>query len=280
MFDTLFSVPWLNRLLAIAAVTGAAGAMFYAAGKLDRKLREFAGRKDNSLSDLTAGIFGSSLKIIIIITAALFIGQNIFGLNISALLASAGVIGLACALAAKDTISNFFGTLVILTDAPFKPGDRIECGNICGIVKNVGMRSSRIITDDESECTIPNSILTNAALFQRNRRGHLKRIIDLTLTYDTTAVQMDQAVKILHEIMDNFHGPDQKEFEPRIFFSGFGAYSLNIRAIIFFKTESFLLEEQLLHELNSKILHQFNAAGLEFAYPTQTLYCNRDKAGS
>jgi MscS family membrane protein len=204
--------------------------------------------------------------------ATFFIGQNIFDLNLTALLASAGVLGLACALAAKDTVSNFFGTLVIIADAPFKTGDRIECGQVCGIVKNVGMRSTRLITDDESVCTIPNSMLTNAVLMQRNRRGHFKRIIDLTLTYDTTPEQIEMAIAILHQLMDDFHGKDQKGFEPRIFFSGFGAYSLNIRAIIFFKTESFLQEEKFLHELNHAILKQFNAANLEFAYPTQTLY--------
>ncbi len=255
---------------ALAAATVAWGSWRIAC-LIDRMIRGFAERKDNSLDNLTAGIIGSSLKILIILTALLFIGQNIFELNISALLASAGVVGLACALAAKDTISNFFGTLVIVADSPFKLGDRIECGNVCGIVKKVGMRSSRIVTDDESSCTIPNSMLTNAVLFQRNRRGHLKRIIDLGVTYDTDGGKMTQALNILHQIMDDFHGKDLPGFEPRIFFAGFGEYALNIRAIIFFKTESFTEEEKLLGELNMLILQRFNAAGIEFAFPTRTV---------
>ena len=71
--------------------------------------------------------------------------------------------------------------------------------------------------------------------------------------------------------MDNFHGPDHREFSPRIFFRELGSYSLNLRAIIFFKTESFIEEEKLLNELNFAILRQFNAAGLKFAYPTRSV---------
>ncbi|MCI5778277.1 MAG: mechanosensitive ion channel family protein [Lentisphaeria bacterium] len=241
------------------------------ADRLDRNLRQLSRHGHGALDSLTSGMPIRVLKIAIALATALFIGQRIFDFNITALLASAGVVGLAVALAAKDTVSNFFGSLIILADTPFRIGDRIECGKVCGIVRSVGVRSSRIVTDDESVCIIPNSMLTGAVVFQRNLRGHLKRIIDLALTYDTTAEQMEQAMKILHGIMDNFHGPDRPGFEPRIFFSELGTYSLNLRAILFFKTESFAEEEALLSELNFAILRQFNAAGLKFAYPTQTL---------
>ena len=242
---------------------------------VDRRVRRLAEKRSNALDNLTAGIVGSVLKVAIVLTTCLFVGQNIFDINISALLASAGVIGLALALAAKDTVSNFFGTLVIVVDTPFRIGDRIECGSVCGIVQSVGMRSSRIVTDDGTRCTVPNSTLTNAAVFQRNRRGHLKRVIDLALTYETTPEEMEQAVKILHKIMDDFHGRDMAEFRPRIFFSSFGAWSLDLRCIIFFKTESFEEEEALLSELNFAILREFDAAGLQFAYPTRTVYMKR-----
>ena len=242
---------------------------------VDRRVRRLAEKRSNALDNLTAGIVGSVLKVAIVLTTCLFVGQNIFDINISARLASAGVIGLALALAAKDTVSNFFGTLVIVVDTPFRIGDRIECGSVCGIVQSVGMRSSRIVTDDGTRCTVPNSTLTNAAVFQRNRRGHLKRVIDLALTYETTPEEMEQAVKILHKIMDDFHGRDMAEFRPRIFFSSFGAWSLDLRCIIFFKTESFEEEEALLSELNFAILREFDAAGLQFAYPTRTVYMKR-----
>ena len=96
--------------------------------------------------------------------------------------------------------------------------------------------------------------------------------MELGLTYDTSADQMEKALRILHDILDDFHGPDKPGQSPHIYFSGYGAYSLNIRVIVWLKTSSFPEEEKLLNELNMEILKRFNAAGLNFAYPTQTLY--------
>ena len=239
---------------------------------MDRKIRQFAERNDNKLDNLTVSMIGNTLKIAIAITTVLFIGQNIFHLDITALLAGAGVIGLAIALAAKDTVSNFFGTIVIIADCPFRLGDRIKAGDVNGIVTHVGMRSSKITTADESVYTIPNSMLTNTTVCNVNRSGRIKHVMDIGLTYDTAPEQMEQAMKILHEITDNFHGPDAAGYAPHIFFSQFAASSMNIHVIMWFKTNSFIEEEALLNELNMTILKRFNEAGLSMAYPTQTIY--------
>ena len=239
---------------------------------MDRKIRQFAERNDNTLDNLTVSMIGNTLKIAIAITTVLFIGQNIFHLDITALLAGAGVIGLAIALAAKDTVSNFFGTIVIIADCPFRLGDRIKAGDVNGIVTHVGMRSSKITTADESVYTIPNSMLTNTTVCNVNRSGRIKHVMDIGLTYDTAPEQMEQAMKILHEITDNFHGPDAAGYAPHIFFSQFAASSMNIHVIMWFKTNSFIEEEALLNELNMTILKRFNEAGLSMAYPTQTIY--------
>ena len=239
---------------------------------MDRKIRQFAERNDNTLDNLTVSMIGNTLKIAIAITTVLFIGQNIFHLDITALLAGAGVIGLAIALAAKDTVSNFFGTIVIIADCPFRLGDRIKAGDVNGIFTHVGMRSSKITTADESVYTIPNSMLTNTTVCNVNRSGRIKHVMDIGLTYDTAPEQMEQAMKILHEITDNFHGPDAAGYAPHIFFSQFAASSMNIHVIMWFKTNSFIEEEALLNELNMTILKRFNEAGLSMAYQTQTIY--------
>ena len=279
----LFSIPVLKtlpsylydldlRLFYASAILASAWGIFRLVSVLDQKIRRLAERSDNSLDKLTVSMIGNTLKIAIAVTAVLFIGQNIFNLNITALLASAGIIGLAIALAAKDTVSNFFGTIVIIVDCPFRIGDRIESGKINGIVTHIGMRSSKILTADESVYTVPNSVLTNSALCNINRRGCIKHGMELGLTYDTSPEQMEKALRILHEILDNFHGPDKPEHKPHIFFSGFGAYSLNISVTVWLKTVSFAEEEKLLSELNLTILKRFDEAGLEFAFPTQTLF--------
>ena len=260
------------RLFYASLVFSGAWGIFRLVSVLDQKIRRLAERPDNSLDNLTVSMIGNTLKIAIAVTAVLFIGQNIFNLNITALLASAGIIGLAVALAAKDTVSNFFGTIVIIADCPFRIGDRIETDKINGIVTHIGMRSSKILTADESLYTIPNSMLTNSALCNINHRGCIKLVMDIGLTYDTSPEQMEKAIGTLHEILDDFHGPDAPGQSPHIFFSGYGPYAMNIHVIVWLKTASFAEEEKLRNELNLAILKQFNAAGLSMAYPTQTLY--------
>ncbi|MBQ9337135.1 MAG: mechanosensitive ion channel [Lentisphaeria bacterium] len=282
----MFSLPMLKtlpvfwyeldlRFFYAALVFAAAWGILRLVSVLHQKIRCLADRSDNSLDNLTVNMIGNTLKIAIALTALLFVGQKIFDLNITALLASAGIIGLAIALAAKDTVSNFFGTIVIIADCPFRKGDRIESGKINGIVKYIGMRSTKIMTSDESIYTIPNSMLTDSALCNINQRGCIKHVMEIGLTYETSAEQMENAVRLLHGILDNFHGPDAPGQQPHIYFSGYGAYSLNLHIIVWLKTSSFAEEEKLLNELNLEILKQFNAAGLEFAFPTQTLYLNQ-----
>ena len=243
----------------------------------DQKLRRFAEQNDHNLDNLTVGMLCSTLKIAVILTAFLFIGQNIYDLNITALLASAGVIGLALALAAKDTVSNFFGTMVIIADSPFRIGDQIDTGKVKGIVHSVGIRSSRIITEDESICSVPNSELTSSALSRVSSKGTLKKTMTIALNYNTGSQKMLEAMKILHEIADDFHGTDAPGKKPHIFFESFGEFSLNITLIIYLKTSLFSEEESLLNELNLTILDRFNAAGLDFAFPTRTVFLQKNR---
>lgn len=242
---------------------------------LDQKVRSYAARNHNAPDDLSLDLAGNILRGTIIFLALLFIGQNIFELHISALLAGAGVIGLCVALASKETLANFFGTLVIAGDTPFRIGDRIKTGEIDGIVERVGIRSCRIRTRDESLHTVPNSILAANPISLISRKGLIKYCTTLGLVYRTTPQQLKSAKEILFRIAGDFHGTDQPEWKPHIYFAGFAPYALEIHFIIWLKAESFAEEERLLDELNEKILEQFNRAGLEFAYPTRTLLIAR-----
>jgi len=189
------------------------------------------------------------------------------------LLPGAGVIGLAVSLAAKDTTSNFFGTLIIIADAPFRIGDYIEAGGVSGIVSHVGMRSSKIRTANDMLCTVPNSQLSGNTVKKLSRRGMLKREWSLSLVYDPSPSlsDMEKALRILHELMDDFHGPDAPEFVPRIHFVAFGESSLNIHAVVWLKTTSFKVYGEMIGELNAGILSRFAEAGLKFAYPTRRI---------
>lgn len=104
----------------------------------------------------------------------------------------------------------------------------------------------------------------------------MKRSFDLSLTYSTAPEALERAKTILHEILDDLNGKDAPGNRPHIFFASFGESSLNIRVIVWLKCTSLLEAEQQLDVINSRILHRFNAEKLEFAYPTRTLFLEKN----
>ena len=274
LLPVLHSLPELYPLDARLFFTWitllAARAGFQLITLLDVKMRAFAKRPDNSLDSLMVDITRKLLKIVLAVVTVLFIGQSIFQLNITTLLAGAGVVGLAVAFASRETLSNFFGTLVIILDRPFRIGDRVQIGDVNGLVQSVGMRSTRVITANESVFSIPNSRIAEQPIENISNRGVIRYTLVLGLDYATSAEQLQQAMKILREITTDFKGKDQPQYFPRIFFEEFGASALNIRVIMWLKTTSFDREEQLRTEVNLTILQRFNEAGLSLAFNTVT----------
>jgi MscS family membrane protein len=238
-------------------------------------LTKLSQRTDNNLDDLIVNMIRKALKITIVVASVLFIGQSILGLNITTLLAGAGVCGLAIAFAAKDTIANFFGSLMIILDKPFKVGERIVFSGVNGVVEHVGLRSTRLRTLDGHLVTVPNSKLADAPIENVGARPYIKFVSNLTLVYDTPAVKVERAVEILHEILDAHDGREE-DMPPRIYFNAFNDWSLNIMVIAWFHPGDWVMAQEWNHKTNLEILKRFNAEGIEFAFPTNTTYLAGD----
>lgn len=125
---------------------------------------------------------------------------NNAGYDITAMIAGLGIGGLALAMAAQDSVSNFFGGFTIFTDHPFKVGDRITINGYSGTVYEIGMRSFRLKTLEGTEIVIPNSQVTNSIIENISRAPAKKIVLELGLTYDTPPAKMQEAQKILKEI--------------------------------------------------------------------------------
>ena len=233
---------------------------------------------DRSMNVLLAGLLSKIAKIVIVILAFFFIGQNILGINITALLAGAGVAGLAVALAAQDTLANFFGSIMILVDKPFTVGDFIRFGSVVGTVESVGFRSTRVRSLDGALFQVPNRQVTDAALENVSRRPDIRYNFELGLIYQTTAEQMEQALALLREIIAAQPGIDTAKRPPLINFTDFKDWSLNISVVLWFNTAKLAEAQVWKTQLNLEILRRFNAAGLSFAYPTSTQFLTADSA--
>ena len=244
---------------------------------LDHYLMAWAHKTDSKIDDMLAPLVRKSVRITIVIVIALFIVENFFGKErITTLLASLGVGGLAVALAAQDSLKNFFGSLMILLDKPFQVGERVVLDGHDGPVEEVGFRSTKIRTLEGHLVTIPNSVVTNGTVQNIGRRPYIRRLANITITYDTPSEKVERAVEIIREILDGHEGMDP-EFPPRVYFNDFNDCSLNILMIYWYHPPEYWDFLAFNQKVNMEIFRRFNAEGIEFAFPTQTIYLANDE---
>ena len=234
-------------------------------------------KTNTSLDDQLVPLVRKSLRIMVVVMGGLFIATNIFNKNIGALLAGLGIGGLAFALAAKDMLSNLFGSATIFTDRPFGIGDRIRVKDFDGTVEEVGFRSTRLRLLNGHQVVLPNGVVANEAIENISRRPFLKRTLDVTVTYDTTPEKLDRALAILREMLDargeHFH-PD---FPSRCYFTDFNSDNLCLQVIYWYTPAEWWDYLAFNNDFNTELLRRFNEEGIEFAFPTQTVYLKQEQ---
>lgn len=229
----------------------------------------------SKLDDMLAPILSKSLRATIIVLSIVQIAQILSGKEITSILAGLGIGGLALALAAQDTLKNFFGSIVLLSDRPFEVGDRINVDGHDGPVEEVGMRSTRIRTLDGHVVTIPNGELANKAIWNIAKRPYIRRLFNITITYDTPPAKVREAKEIIEAILKDHEGMDP-EFPPRVYFNDFKDAALNLICIYWYHPPAYWDYLAFTESVNLQILERFNAAGIDFAFPTQTLHLAGD----
>lgn len=209
------------------------------------------------------------LKTVIWIVAAI-VALNNAGYDVGAVLAGLGIGGLAFALAAQDTVSNLFGGFTVLADKPFRLNERVKIAGFDGTVKEIGIRSSRLVTLEGRTVTIPNSNFTKSPIENISSEPSRKIVLNLGLTYDMTADQIELAMNLLKEIAANNENTEENVL---VSFNAFGDFALNILFIYYIKKDRDILIT--LTQVNLEILKKFNENNLEFAFPSQTIYAKQ-----
>lgn len=262
-----------------AADLGVAIALFWFIYKLvtivDFHIKKWAATTDSTIDDVLAPLLGKTLRVFIIIIGSVLIIQNLTGVEIGPLLASLGIGGIAIAFAAKDSIANFFGTLTILFDKPFQVGERILIDSYDGVIESVGFRSTRIRTLNGHLVTIPNEKMVNSGLENIGKRPHIRWLTNITITYDTPPDKVEKAVSVIKDILDNHEGM-HPDFPPRVYFNGFNDWSLNILVIAWYHPANYWDMQSWLQRNCLDILRRFNDEGIDFAFPSRTVYAAND----
>ena len=210
-----------------------------------------------------------SMRLLIVVLGIMAILQE-WGINVSAFVASLGLGGLAFALAAKDTVANLFGSLVIFTDRPFKIGDWIETPGVEGMIEEIGIRSTKIRTFAQALVSMPNATLANTPITNWSRMGKRRVKTRLGLTYNTTVEQMQEIIHGI-KIMLKTH-PDIHQETILVSFDEFENSSLSIFLYFFTTTTVWLEYLNVREDVNFKIMQIVSKNGAQFAFPSQSLY--------
>ncbi|MBN2061132.1 MAG: mechanosensitive ion channel family protein [Deltaproteobacteria bacterium] len=235
-------------------------------------------RKTGSrLDDMMAPILKKSIRVAVVILVLVQIAQILSDKPITSIIAGLGIGGLAVALAAQDSIKNFFGSLVLFVDKPFEIGDRVVIDGHDGPVEEVGLRSTKIRTLDGHLITVPNGELANKTIHNIGKRPYIRRFTNITITYDTPPEKIDLALEIIKELLDNHEGMN-KDLPPRVFFNEFNSDSLNIMVIYYYHPPDYWKYVAFSEKFNKELFRRFQKAGIDFAFPTQTIYLAGDPA--
>ncbi|MHC4153807.1 MAG: mechanosensitive ion channel family protein [Planctomycetota bacterium] len=280
-FDELKGIsPTIDQAWAKVAEAVAAIAFAYALYRLvdvaEYYLNRIVSKTQTKLDDMLVPVVRKSLRVTIAIVAALIISESILETSVKSLLLSAGVGGIAIALAAKETIANFFGSITIFADRPFQIDELVKINGHYGPVEDVGFRSTRIRTLEGHLVTVPNSVIANSIVENVGRRPFIRRTSNITITYDSGHQKAKRAVEIVKDVLAAVPEVNEEPDKlPRVYFSDFNDWSLNVYMSYWVKPPDYWLYHEVNQRVNLEIMKRFEAEKIEFAFPSQTIYLEK-----
>ncbi len=193
------------------------------------------------------------------------------GVDITSLVASLGIGGIAIALAIQNVLSDVFSSFSIYADKPFKVGDYIVVGTDSGTVEKIGLKSTRVRTLEGDQLIISNRELTTTRVQNYQKLDRRRRSFLLGVTYGTP---LDKLKKIPEIITDVINSVELCELD-RSSFASYGDFALNYETVFYFDNPEYAAFMKAMHEINLKIYEKFADEGIEFAFPTQTIHVEK-----
>lgn len=222
--------------------------------------------KDTKSSGSMIKVFGVFIKILIWVIVLLMILSNI-GIEITPLIASMGIGGIAIALALQSVLGDLFGAFIIYFDKPFKEGDFIVIGSDMGIVKYIGLKSTRIQALQGQELVMSNTELINSRINNYKQMEERRVLFNFGVKYGTSKTKLKKIKDIVIKI---FESVDDANLD-RVHFKEFGDFSLNYEVVYYVKTSDYNIYMDVQENINMKLYSEFERAGIEFAFPTQII---------
>jgi small-conductance mechanosensitive channel len=264
---TLF--PLLHAVAVTVIGIGLTWTLYNGTNLLQEYLHGRAKKTVSYYDELLVALLGSALKAIVVILGIVFLAREI-GIPLSGVLAGLGVGGLAIAIAAKDTLANVFGSVVILADRPFVRGDLVVVSGHEGFVKAVGLRSTQIRTREDSIVSIPNSVLANEVIDNLGRRRLRLVKARVSLTYDTPPDKLEAFANGLLETMEKQSRVSSIRMSAGVW--EMAESSIDFEFSCYIDAPTIKVEREERHKLFLDIVRLAQALDVEFAFPTRTLH--------
>lgn len=237
-------------------------------GLIEEYLEEYAKKSDSKYDDQLIPLLKSLVKIVFFLFAILVILSNL-GYDVTALLAGLGIGGIAIAFAAKDILENLISGVTIFVEKPFKMGDTLKTSEGVGSVEEIGIRSTKIRTFDNTVVVIPNRLLSTNSVENISSRRARRENYTVGLTYNTSVTKIEKAQEIVKKILNKNKNVEQDTIV--VGFESFGDYSLNIRIIYWIISLDYNEYVNTKNNINLTIKKEFEKEKIDFAFPTQTI---------
>jgi small-conductance mechanosensitive channel len=248
------SAIWVNELLSYWII------------RYERRKKE---EDPSSVTVVTAlGFIGR----IVLWSVILLLALDNLGVNITALIAGLGIGGIAIGLALQNILGDLFSSLSIVLDKPFVIGDFIAVDNYLGSVEHIGLKTTRVRSLSGEELIFPNSDLTRSRIHNYKSLSERLVVFSIGVVYETPYEKLAAIPGMIQEIIE---GQDQIRFD-RAHFKDYGDFSLNFEIVYHVLNPDYNLYMDIQQAINLAILRRFNEEGVEFAYPTQTLFVNNE----
>ncbi|MDB9311479.1 mechanosensitive ion channel family protein [Spirulina sp. CS-785/01] len=230
-------------------------------------LRQYALRKDNPTLQQSFQGFMPAIRIIYWVIGLIFLLDNL-GLNVSAMVASLGIGGIAIALAAQGVLQDLLSYFSILLDRPFEIGDFIIIGDFMGTVEQIGIKTTRFQSLSGEELIMSNAELTASRLRNYKRMQKRRIVFNIGVIYETSKENLEAIPQIIKTTIESI---DQATFD-RSHFKEYGDFSLNYETVYYVESSDYTLSMDIQQKINLALFEEFAQRGIEFAYPTNITY--------
>lgn len=260
---------WVDRIFIIALILQLG---FWASRGLIFWLRNHFGQgaeEDQGARDMTLSLLSFLGRVVVWVLVLLSMLDNL-GINVTALVASLGIGGIAIALAAQNILGDLFASLTIAIDKPFAIGDFIILGNEMGTVEHVGLKTTRLRSLSGEQIIMSNNDLLQSRIHNYKRMDERRALFAIGVTYDTPAEKLELIPKLIEQAVT---AQTDARFD-RAHFKSFGAFSLDFEVVYYVRKPDYNVFMDVQQAINLQLVRSFAGHGIAFAFPTQTLHLN------